>query len=85
VPGRRPIGWDPTDDCVNIVYVVFTYGEKPRSGYYLLRGFNSFENESPEGLSRMFDCTITFLGSTSYSQWGFDFVDFEDETNDWNI
>jgi hypothetical protein len=85
VPGRRPIPFDPTVDELNVVYVDFTHGEKPEDGYYLLRAYNAFEDESPEGLARIVTLDFSFLGSLAYYQAGFYDSDLDSEDNDWGI
>ena len=85
VPGRRPIGWDATEDEVNIRYVTWTHGNKPENGWYLLRSYNTFENESAEGHSWYFIVNLVFLGSTEYLQDGYILKNLEQEISDWGL
>ena len=85
VPGRRPIGWDPTEDEINIRYVTWTDGDKCETGWYLLRGYNTYEDESPRGHSQYFVIDMVFLGSTEYLQDGYILKDLEAEINDWGL
>lgn len=83
VPGRRPIGHDPTPDEVNIQYISFTHGEKPENGWYLLMGWDTFEDQSPLGLGRNFMAELLFLGDMSVLQLGYKMCEMEEVTNDW--
>ena len=85
VPGRRPIGWDATMDCVNTVYILFTTGLKARSGYYLLNSFVSYEDDSTKGLHYYFEAGLTFLGTLAYLTLGYEALDLDEELNDWGI
>jgi hypothetical protein len=85
VPGRRPIGFDPTSDEINIRYVQWTHGDKPEDGWYLLRSYNTIENESAQGHSWYFIVNMVFLGSTDYLQDGYISKDLEAEINDWGL
>ena len=85
VPGRRPIGWDPTEDEVNIRYVQWTAGNKPKEGWYLLLKYDTFENETPRGFAQHFIVNMVFLGSTEYLQDGYILKDLEAEINDWGL
>lgn len=85
VPGRRPIGWDPTEDELNIWYVAWTHGVKPEDGWYLLRSFNTFEGESARGHSWYFIVNLLFLGSTEYLQDGYILKDLEVAESDWGL
>lgn len=85
VPGRRPIGWDATEDEVNIRYVQWTHGNKPRDGWYLLRSYTTVDNESAEGHSWYFIVNMVFLGTTEYLQDGYILKNLEVVENDWDI
>jgi len=85
VPGRRPIPHDPTEDELNIVYIVFTHGEKPENGWYLLRSFESFEDESPLGHAWVFTASFLFIGSMAKYEPGYRMKSLEKEANDWNL
>lgn len=85
IPGRHPIGYDPTEDQVNTVYVAWTQGDKPENGYYLLRNFEVLEDETPFGHAWGFKCTMTFLGTAAYLTAGLDVVDLDEVSNDWTI
>jgi len=84
IPGVRPFGWDSTPDKVNTLYIVFTTGLKARSGYYQVDSFNSFEDESTKGLYYYFEMGLTFLGTLSQLQAGYEALDLVKLTNDWN-
>lgn len=85
VPGRRPIGYDPTEDELNIRYCTFTHGDKPENGWYLLRSYATSDDETPEGHSRVFVVNMVFLGASEYMQDGFRAKELDEATNDWNI
>jgi len=85
VPGRRPIGWDATEDEVNVRYCTFTHGDKPENGWYLLRSFNTFEDESAQGHSQYFILNMVFLGTSEYLVDGYRLKSLESLTNDWGI
>lgn len=85
VPGTRPAGFDHTEDAVLTVYCEFTHGNKPRDGYYLLRGFSFTDEPTPTGLSRIVYLELFYLGSTTYYQECFEAKDLDEEDNDWDI
>ena len=85
VPGRRPIGWDPTEDEVNIRYVTWTHGNKMEDGWYLLRSFTTREGPSAIGHAQYFIVNMVFLGSTEYLQDGYICKNLEAEINDWGL
>ena len=85
IPGRRPIGYDPTEGNVNTVYITWTHGNKPENGFYLLRGFNIVENESPFGHAQGFTASLTFLGTLAYLVSAYMVTSLEVETSDWSI
>ena len=85
VPGRRPIPFDPTEDELNIRYVSWTHGYKPENGFYLLRSYNTFENESAQGHSWYFVVNMVFLGTTNYLSDGYRAKELEVLSNDWSI
>lgn len=93
IPGTRPFGEDMDDDQRNTQYVQFTHGDRPVTGWYLLRGFSMFQDESPRGAdcdAYLFNVTLFFVGKTSFYVAGFavkDMEDVEDEVleNDWLI
>jgi len=85
VPGRRPIGWDHTEDERNTQYVQFTHGDKPRTGWYLLMNHQEFLDETPLGFAQNFRVQLFFLGTSAYYQPGYRMKDLERSTNDWSI
>jgi len=85
VPGRRPIPYDPTEDELNIRYVQWTHGDKPENGFYLLRSYNTVENESAQGHSWYFIVNMVFLGGVEYLSDGYRAKTLEILTNDWGI
>ena len=93
VTGTRPFGEDMDEDQRNTQYVQFTHGDRPITGWYLLRGFRMFQNETPVGADEAqyaFTVDLFFLGTDAFYQAGFivkDMEDVEDEIddNDWGI
>ena len=66
IPGRRPKGEDMTPDNRLTAYCQFTHGDRPLDGWYLLRGFNMYENETPLGVAYNWAINLFYLGSDSY-------------------
>lgn len=85
IPGERPLGEDLTEDNGNTVYVLWTHGDKPFNGWYLLRGTQTFQDDSPVGFAYNFTLSLFYLGSKSYYQAGFTMKGLELATNDWGI
>lgn len=85
VPGRRPIPVDPTEDEINIWYVSWTHGDKPEDGWYLLRGYNTVENDSAQGHSQYFIVSLIFLGTSQYKQDGYRSKGLGIRTNEWSM
>ena len=85
VPGRRPKGEDMTPDNRLTAYCQFTHGDRPLDGYYLLRGFNMYENETPLGVAYNWAVNIYYLGSLAYYTACYLCVDLEPLDSDWAI
>jgi len=88
IPGRRPVGEDMDEDLRNTQYVQFTHGDRPITGWYLLRGFNFYQDETPIGAdcaTYIFTADLFFLGTKAYYQACFGVVDCEAEDSDWGI
>ena len=93
IPGTRPFGEDMDEDQRNTQYVQFTHGDRPVTGWYLLRGFSMFQNETPQGMdckNYLFTVTLFFVGTTAFYIAGFVVKDMEDVEvevleNDWRI
>jgi len=89
----RPWGEDMDNDQRNTQYVQFTHGDRPISGWYLLRSFAYFGDETPEGHDvhgYLSTITLFFLGTNAFYVAGFVVKDMEDvedeiEDNDWGI
>ncbi len=85
IPGERPLGEDLTEDNQNTRYILWTHGDKPLDGWYLLRGAQTFQDDSPVGFAYNFTLSLFFLGSTAYYQAGFAMKDLEVAASDWGI
>ena len=85
IPGERPIGEDLTEDNQNTEFLEWTHGDKPITGWYLLRGTQTFEDDSPVGFAYNFTLSLFYIGSTSYYQAGYAMKGLELATNDWGI
>jgi len=88
IPGRRPVGEDMDEDLRNTQYVQFTHGDRPITGWYLLRGFDMFQDETPMGADKatyVFFAELFFLGTKAYYTAGFAMKDLDEATSDWGI
>jgi len=84
----RPIGEDMDVDARNTQYVLFTHGDRPVSGWYLLRGFSYFGDETPEGAdvaNYLFTATLFFLGTDAFYQASYNVMNMESLDSDWDI
>jgi len=66
VVGARPRGEDMTEDNVLTAYCQFTDGDRPLDGWYLLRGFNMYQNETPLGFAYNWRVNLFYLGGNAY-------------------
>jgi len=81
------------EDKRNTQYIIFIHGDRPVTGWYLLRGFSMFQDETPQGAdcdAYLFNVTVFFLGKADFYVAGFVVKDMEDvedeiEDNDWGI
>lgn len=88
IPGRRPVGEDMDEELRNTQYVQFTHGDRPITGWYLLRSFDFFQNETPMGAdcaTYIFLAELFFLGTKAYYQACYGVVDCEALDSDWGI
>ncbi|HUW44780.1 MAG TPA: hypothetical protein VMW50_03200 [Dehalococcoidia bacterium] len=88
IPGRRPIGEDMDEELRNTQYVQFSHGDRPITGWYLLRSFSLFQDETPMGADRAtyaFTVDLFFLGTVAYYVAGFALKDLEAAVSDWGI
>jgi len=85
VPGRRPKGEDMTEDGRLTVYCRFTHGDRPIDGWYLLRRFNMYEDETPLGVAYNWGVTLFFLGTDAYYSACYLCLDVEARDSDWGI
>ena len=83
IPGERPIGEDLTEDHQNTQYCAWTHGEKPQDGFYLLRGIQTFEDDTPVGFAYSFSMSLFWMGTDSYYQDGARAKNMEHLENDW--
>jgi len=93
IPGDRPRGEDMDDDLRNTQYVQFTHGDRPITAWYLLRGYDFFQDETPVGADEaayIFTAVLFMIGTDAFYQAGYvvkDMEDVEDELadNSWGI
>ena len=88
VPGTRPFGEDMDEDQRNTQYVQFTHGDRPITGWYLLRSFSLFQDETPMGAdcaTYAFSVDLFFLGTVSYYVAGFACKDLDEADSDWGF
>lgn len=88
IPGRRPMGEDMDEELRNTQYVQFSHGDRPITGWYLLRGFDFYQDETPMGADQaiyVFTADLFFLGTRSYYVAGFACKVLEVAASDWEI
>ena len=84
----RPIGEDMDMDLRNTQYVQFSHGDRPITGWYLLRGFAYFGDETPMGAdcaTYVFNAELFFIGTTSFYVAGFACIELDKADSDWGI
>ena len=85
VPGRRPKGEDMTSDNRLTAFCQFTHGDRPLDGYYLLRGFSMYENETPLGVAFNWSIDLFWLGGLAYYTACYLVTELAVEASDWGI
>jgi len=76
------------EDLRNTQYVQFAHGDRPITGWYLLRDFNMFQDETPEGAdmgSYLFAVSLFFLGTDAFYQACYNAIDMDRLESDWSI
>lgn len=77
-----------TEELRNTQYIQFAYEDRPITGWYLLRDFNMFQDETPEGAdmgSYIFTISVFFLGTKAFYQAGYRALGMESLESDWSI
>jgi len=85
IPGRRPKGEDMTDDNRLTAYIQFTHGDRPIDGWYLLRGFSMYQNETPLGVAYNWAINLFYLGTDAYYTACYLVTDLDVLESDWSI
>ena len=88
IPGDRPRGEDMDNDLRNTQYIQFTHGDRPVTGWYLLRSYSFFQDETPTGAdceTYIFRGGLFFIGTTGFYCAGFSMMDLDELDNDWGI